>query len=104
VSDRTRPVAGCEEDPVGPVVEVLVGEGLEEVKRLLRVRIDAMRWLLTRPGNDHIRPVTLSKRFQILGIPCVIKGLNEIHIPFLFRHRCSFHFLIEVLESFRIAN
>jgi hypothetical protein len=54
VRDRAGPVAGSEEDLVGPVVEVLVGKGLPELDRLLQVIVDAVRRWFPGPPDDDV--------------------------------------------------
>src|SRR5205814_3050088 len=50
--DRARPVARREERLVGTVVQVLVGEGLEERDRFGAVRVDAVGRRLPGPAYD----------------------------------------------------
>src|SRR5215207_4421272 len=85
--DRAGPVARGQEDPVGPVVEVLVGEGLPEPPRLRDVVLNPPgRLRLARPAYDHVRLVALPEDLAILGVPGVVERLHELHVPLLNAH------------------
>src|SRR5579859_1929172 len=80
VGDRAGPIAGGEEDAIGPVVEVLIGEGGEELDGLGAVIVHAVGWRFAWPRDDHIGFVALGEGFEILCVPGVIQCLHELHV------------------------
>jgi hypothetical protein len=73
VQDRAGPVAGSEEDLVGPVVEVLVGKGLPELDRLLQVIVDAVRRWFPGPPDDDVGSVALNEDVAVFAIPGIVE-------------------------------
>src|SRR6478672_10727734 len=70
-------------DLVRPVVEMLVGEGLPELDRLLQVVVDPVRRRLPRPPHNDVRLVSLHEDVLILAVPGVIERLHQLHVVLL---------------------
>ena len=85
--DGARVIARSEEDPVRPVVEMLVGKRRPEPLGLGRVVLDTPRRLrLARPAHNHIWLVASPEDLDILGVPSVIERLHQLHVSLLSTH------------------
>jgi hypothetical protein len=85
-SDGAGPIAVCEQYPVGPVMNPIVGECLEKADALGPMVVPAMGRRLSRPAHDHFVPVPLVEGIPVLRVPSVVQGLHQLKVSLLVSH------------------